>query len=531
MTATHDSTLTTAQALRRAGEYAEAEAVCRAVLSRTPDDAEALHFLGMLACEAGRLEEAAALVGRAVALFPESPRFLSNLAVVLGRMGRHGEAIEPLRRAIALRPDHPESHNNLGAALEATEKLPEAIACFRRAIALRPAYVGAHANLSGALRSVGQIDAAEQAAIHAMRLADCHESRMAIGGVLQERGKLAEALESFDRAIALAPASAEAPAAIEAHVQRGVTLLLMGRLTEGFAEYEWRRRRNQPVWKQRFSGRPWDGSRELAGQRLLLWAEGGMGNTVQFIRYAPLLAKLGARVFVQCQPPLKELLAAMPGVQRIIAAGEALPECDLHAPLPSLPALMGTELSSIPSAGSYLDADADCVTRWRERLSGVRGLKIGINWQSDPRTTRGRLRCIPLDCFAALARLPGVRLFNLHARPAPFNEGIARFPLIEPAELDGPPSRFCQTAALIKCLDLVITSDTSTAHLAGALGVRTWVALRRACDWRWMLDRCDTPWYPSMRLYRQQTEGDWAQVMGAIAKDLEKLLSADTQNS
>jgi hypothetical protein len=276
---------------------------------------------------------------------------------------------------------------------------------------------------------------------------------------------------------------------------------------------------------------PWDGS-PLDGRTILVHAEQGLGDTMQFLRYVPLVRRRGGRVILVCQPPLMRLLSRVPGIERLVAWGEPLPEYDVQVPLMSLPGLFGTTLETVPAEVPYLDAEPALVEAWRHRLGSYAGFQVGIVWQGNPRFRFDRLRSIPLAQFAPLARVPGVHLLSLQKGPG--RDQLAALPGSFPVtdlghQLDETTGAFLDTAAVMKNLDLVITSDTVAAHLAGALGVPVWVALHDVPDWRWLLDREDSPWYPTMRLFRQTRPGQWEEVFERIAAALHRRLAAPAE--
>ncbi len=293
---------------------------------------------------------------------------------------------------------------------------------------------------------------------------------------------------------------------------RALALLTLGDYPRGFAEYEWR-------WKtKRLAGSPtyqqplWDGS-PLDGKTILLHAEQGLGDMVQFLRFVPVVKDRGGRVIVASQKPLVPLLAACPWIDQLIAQGETLPTFNVQAPLMSLPRILGTTLATLPTQVPYLSADPRLVQRWREELAAYPGFRIGIAWQGNPQNPADRHRSFPLDCLAPLAGLPGVQLFSLQKGPGTeqIDQRAERFPLVElGSRLDETSGPFMDTAAVMVCLDLVVSACTSLAHLAGALAVPVWVALKFAPDWRWLYHREDSPWYPTARLFRQPQPGDWA---------------------
>ena len=274
----------------------------------------------------------------------------------------------------------------------------------------------------------------------------------------------------------------------------------------------------------RFRQPRWDGS-SLQGQTILLFAEQGLGDTLHFIRYAPLVKQTGATVIVQCQGPLLRLLSTCAGIDCLVPEDAEPPGFDVQAPLPSLPGLARTTLASIPAQLPYLSADPELRVRWQEALSGVRDFKVGIAWQGNTGHKRDRQRSVPLLAFLPLARIPDVRLVSLQKGPG--REQLYEHPdhlaVLDMADQLGD---FADTAALMSNLDLVVTVDTAVAHLAGALGLPVWVALPLCPDWRWLLEREDSPWYPSMRLFRQTTLGDWSGVFDRLTRALRQHVAA-----
>jgi hypothetical protein len=324
----------------------------------------------------------------------------------------------------------------------------------------------------------------------------------------------------FERALRLDPQFAEA------RHHRATIWLRRGDFEAGWPEYEWR-------WKCRnfspFSGpQPrWDGS-PLEGRTLLIQAEQGFGDTLQFVRYVPLVRKLGGSVVVQVQPPLVRLLSGCPGIEPVAPLGAPPPEFDLYTPLLSLPRIFGTTLSNIPAQESYLTADPALVDEWRQRLAGIEGFRVGIAWQGNRGYMLEGMRSIPLEHFAALAAIPNVRLISLqrHAGTEQLATVRDRFPVVDLGpHVDAAAGPFMDTAAIMKNLDLVVTSCTATPHLAGALRVPVWIALPVGSEWRWLIDREDSPWYPTMRVFRQRKVADWNEVFERIAAELAPLVA------
>jgi hypothetical protein len=342
-----------------------------------------------------------------------------------------------------------------------------------------------------------------------------------LGNALLAQGKTAEAMATYDEILRRRPDSPEA------HMARALALLVRGDYDEGWKEYEWR-------WRcKEFGGLPypkplWDGS-PLGGRTILLHGEQGLGDTLQFVRYAALVKERGGTVVLACPKVLTRLLTSCPGVDRVVAQGADLPNFDCYAPLLSLPGILGTTRDNVPANVPYLSADPVLGQHWLRELAPVRGFKVGIAWQGNPKYKADRLRSIPLAQFEALARVPGVQLISLQKGPG--TEQLAavadRFRIIDLAarldELTGP---FLDTAAVVRNLDLIVAPDTALTHLAGALGAPLWAALAFSPHWVWGRDREDSPWYPSTRLFRQAKWGDWGEVFARMAAALAKLAAA-----
>src|SRR5262245_14015016 len=354
----------------------------------------------------------------------------------------------------------------------------QAMACYRRALELKPTYAEAHNHL---------------------------------GNLLQQQGQLEQAEMHYQRALEFKPNYGEA------HFNQSLLMLLSGQFQDGWREYEWRWKAGQ-VPERRFSQPRWDG-RSLGDRPILLYAEQGLGDTIQFARYAALVKSRRANVWLECPASLVPLMATCHGVARVIGYGVELPPFEVQAPLLSLPGIFGTTLETIPAEVPYLFADPAIVEEWRSKLQHIRGYRVGINWHGRGTQHVLRERHIELDFFALLAQVPGVQLISLqHGEGRKEMRTVGeRFALIDPGDdFDSTRGAFMDTAAMMMNLDLVITSDTAIAHLAGALGVSVWVALPIMADWRWLLDREDSPWYPTMRLFRQRKAGDWRSVFQDI---------------
>lgn len=478
------------------------------VLELDPNSVEALGNLGLAYVEMNQPQQAIRHLKRAISLRPKFVELYNHLGIAWTHLKRYDEAIDAYREALQLRPQYAEAWNNLGNAQRHSDQLEEAVESYRQAIQFRSDRAEPHNNLGIALSRLGRLDEAIDSYQESIRIRrDYSEAYNNLGVALTDGHREAEAIAAFENALLLTPQSADT------HKNLSFSLLLSGDLSRGFLEYEWRLRTNPPVGKSSTSP-PWDGS-PLTGRRILLRAEQGLGDTIQFIRYCPLIKHLGATVLLECQGALKTLLQDFPGIDQIVTVGEDLPQHDCEAALLSAPCILGTTLATVPAETPYLRPAQQLVEVWRERMSNCHGMKIGIAWQGSRNYSNDAQRSIPLQQFSVLASLPHVTLFSLHAND-PAVEQSADFPLVRFPDLDKASGRFMDTAALMTQLDLVVTSDTSLGHLAGALGVPVWVALCWENDWRWMRDRTDSPWYPTMRLFRQQTRGNWDTVFELI---------------
>ncbi|MGA2229620.1 MAG: tetratricopeptide repeat-containing glycosyltransferase family protein [Tepidisphaeraceae bacterium] len=556
--------LETAMGHHRAGRLREAEVMYRQILSVDPRQANAMHLLGVIASqvgrqdlvELGRLDDAIAAYQRAIALNPRFAGAYNNLGNALQKKGTCDAALGCFERAIDLQPDSPDAHLSAGNICLEKGRLDEAVARYQRALQLRPDWTMAHSNLGSALQKQGAMDAAISCFEEAIRLQpDFADPHYNLGNICMETGHMQEAVARYRKALALRPdwsiaynnmgnalcalgefdaatktamrALALWPADPLAHWNYGLMLLREGNLQRGLPEYEWR-------WQARELGLPnpnyrqprWDGG-DLLGRRILLYAEQGFGDTIQFIRYLPSVAARGGHVIVACQPELLTLLTQIDGAQQWIPAGQSVPEFDVHCPLASLPGTMRTELQTIPAAIPYLHPDPRRAAAWGERLGTLEGLKVGIAWAGRPSHPRDAQRSISLERLAPLASVPGVTLISLQkGNAAAKGQSPTQNAGIQLIDWTEELADFSDTAALIARLDLVITVDTAVGHLAGAMGKRAWVLLPIVPDWRWMLGREDSPWYPTLRLFRQDKYEDWSTPIARAAAELGKLSAA-----
>ncbi len=492
-----------------------------------PDYADAHHHLGVVLVELGRLNDAVTSFERAKQLRPASREIADNLRFTqaareeqrgsdLVNQGDLTGAEQAFRHALEHHADWAEAHHNLGLVLGKQRRFEQAILAYQRAVELKPDFVDAHHNLATTLAQLGRHDDAAASFRRAVELQpDAAAAHHRLGTLLHRQGELAEALASYDRAIVLDPANGEY------HYNRAVLWLASGDFARGWPEYEWRPHCEDSRYRQP----RWDGS-DLRGQRIVIHAgqPWGLGDTLQFIRYVPLVKARGGEVILDVQPGLIPLLKES-GYERFVADERSMPECPWQSPMLSLPGAFQTSLATIPVAIPYLSANAELVAKWRQRLQGCRGLKVGIHWRGSEAWTTDP-RSIPLGQFEPLAQIENVTLISLQKEDlGQGHESLGnRFPLIRfDDELDVSGGAFMDTAAIIKNLDLVISCDTSITHLAGALGTPVWVALPHVSDWRWLLEREDNPWYPTMRLFRQQTHCDWSDVFRKIEEELTRM--------
>jgi len=472
--------------LGKLGRFDDALAVFRKGLAANPNAAE-LHYNAAFALQClGQFEEAAIEYASSLKLQPNFPEALSNQGLTLNAIGRREEALASYDEALRQRPNFARALNNRGITLSELRRLDEAVASYNAAIALDPAYREAFNNRGSAYGDMGRLD---------------------------------DALADYGRALAIEPRYAEA------HVNEAFTRLMLGDFDRGWQKYEWRQEGQFGLGPRPTERPEWRGE-NIAGRTLLLIGEQGLGDTLHFCRYAPILANKGVKVILEVQPALKPLLSGMRGVQSVIAIGEPRPAYDAHRALLSMPFMLKTTLAAVPSDVPYLAADPSRVETWRARLAGLgSALKVGIAWQGSRGTKLDLGRSIPLREFAALA-MPGVQLISLQK-----GDGVEQLENLPPGmnvhvlgkDFDSGSGAFLDTAAVMESLDLVVTSDTAIAHLAGALARPVWVALKTVPDWRWMLSREDSPWYPTMRLFRQKNWGDWQEVFARIARDLAAL--------
>ncbi|HEY4745643.1 MAG TPA: tetratricopeptide repeat-containing glycosyltransferase family protein [Desulfuromonadaceae bacterium] len=436
---------------------------------------------------------------------------IHELGLALLQAGKTPEAVFQFRKALTLSPDFPDAAVSLGYALHLLGKFDEAVSAYDRALGSAPTLAAAWNNRGNALLALYRYAEAAESYVRALELVPkLHDCRVALATCYQALGLAAEALGACETVLDAAPDHAEA------HWNRALLLLLRGDYREGWREYEWRWHKRGFTSPQRTFAQPrWQGE-PLAGRTILIHAEQGFGDTLQFCRYVPLVAALGGRVVFECQPPLVALMERLEGDIRVVATGAPLPAFDLQVPLMSLPMIFDTTAATIPANVPYVAPPADRLPFWRSQIIDTEQRKIGLCWAGKAYPDPGR--SCPAELLASLAEIDAV---SWHSLQVGWAQALP-FPM---ADLTGHCHDFADTAAQIARLDLVITVDTAVAHLAGAMGKATWVMLPHAPDWRWMLARDDSPWYPAMRLFRQARSGGWADVVQRIACSLKSGVS------
>ena len=473
-----------------------------------------------------KLDQAEACYRQALRINPSYAKAYNNLGLALARQGMLDDALSCYRQAVALKPNYFEAFTNLGNAQREKRALDDAAASYQNALRLEPNFVGAHYNLGITLVEMGRLKEALACFNESLRLMpDLKGAYDGLGVALTKQAKFPEAVASFEQAIGREPQQGDS------HLNRAIVWLLQGDWERGWPEYEWRWKTesfNREADRQAYESHPlWDGS-PLNGKTILLHAEQGLGDTLQFIRYAPLVKERGGKVIVACQPPLLRLLTNLSGIDQLIAQGTPRPHFDVQAPLLSLPGIFHTSVKTLPAVVPYLPANTELVEFWHRELQSTacktsnngRVFNVGIAGQGSPTYRYDRQRSIPLAYLGSLAKIEGIQLISLQ-KGVGLEQLTAKYPILDLGNrLDEASGAFMDTAAVMMNIDLVVCSDSAIAHLAGALGVPVWVALPHVPDWRWLLDREDSPWYPTMRLFRQTRLDDWEEVFKRIADQL-----------
>lgn len=470
--------------------------------------------------ELERHQEALENINSVLSITQQNPEAYNSQGTILLKLDRPADALKSFEAALRLKPDFVNAIANYGAALLGLERPSEALATLNKAVKLNPESPEAHFYRANALNNLKQFDEALVAFDEVIKLDPQNiEALINKGNTLIDLRRIGEGLETLDLALAKDPERATIK------FNQSLVRLLVGDFSTGWPLYENRWDCKDFASRRSFSNpsTQWTGTEPLAGKSILIYAEQGLGDSIQFVRYIKLVAELGARVILEVQPRLVPLLSDLEGVDVLVQHGQALPHFDYHCPLLSLPLAFKTELDSIPLSIPYLKAHPDRIKQWGDQL-GRTGFKIGICWKGNAKPTKER--SIPIEYFHGLSKIPQVRLISLHKGDGEKDlETLPEGMTVEVlgAEFDSQGA-FMDTVAVMKCCDLVITNDTSVAHVAGALGVPTWVALMFLADWRWMLDREDSPWYPTMRLFRQKSLGDWQSALDQMESALRTTL-------
>jgi len=495
--------------LQELGKIQEAEAAFAQAIKLAPDFAPAHFNLSNLLRHQGKLAAAATHLGKALSLEPENPDARSNLGLIYRDLGRLREAEEQLDLALVHRPDFAQAHCNMGLVRLGAGDIDRAVASFRAALVCLPSLAEAHNGLGSALKKQDRVGQAVTAFARATSAIPSYaEAHSNLGLALKEQARLDDAIGSFDRALGVRPDLAEARFA------RGLALLQKGDWRRAWDDYEFRWLQNGQTVRMRSYPQPlWRGD-AAQGRTLLLWSEQAFGDCIQFARFAPELARRGWRVILETRPELRRLLQGLEGVT-VIAEGEPVPEFDVHYPLLSVPRLLGITPETLPPVSLGLPDAA--VAAGQALLGDPAGLRIGINWRGRATNQRERWRAASAELFATFLGTPGIEIVSLQKEATP-EELAALGPNVR--DLSANLSDFADTAGIVANLDLVITVDTAMAHLAGAVNTRTWVLLDFASDWQWLRDRRDSPWYPSVTLFRQPRPGDWQSVAAAIGAEL-----------
>ena len=542
-------------ALQELGRLEEALASYDKAISIKPDYVEAYSNLANALKQLGRLDEALASADKAISLKLDYPEAYSHRGNILKEMGRLDEAIASYDKAIGIKPDYAEAHSNRGNALQELVRFDEALASYDKAISIKPDYAEAHSNRGIPLQELGRLDEAIVSYDKAISIKpDYPEAYANRGNTLQALGRLDEALASYDRAISINPNYAEAYAnrsvalqdlgrmdeAIEsctraiciksdypdANWNLSLFNLMVGNYSDGWKGHEWRRKNSKlPSFKEikKFPQPIWLGAESLKDKTIFIYAEQGLGDTIQFSRYVPLVAQLGANVILEVQSPLLELLRNIEGANQVIARGDELPEFEYHCPIMSLPLAFKTEIDTIPPIARSITSSAEKVAQWKAQLGNKSKPRVGLVWSGNPAHKNDRNRSL---AFSELVRyLPdGIEYVCLQKEiRAADNEQLEKNGHIK--YFGDSLEDFTDTAALCELMDVVISVDTSVAHLAATLGKPTWLLLPFRPDWRWLLGRDDSPWYPTATLFRQEHIGEWSGVLKLVQSRLLTLSS------
>jgi Tfp pilus assembly protein PilF len=495
------------------GQLAAAETICNAILAAEPEHFDSLHLLGLLRHRQGRNAEALRLVAAVLKRAPRSAEVLNNYGLILGALERHEEALACFEDALAYCADYPLARKNRATSLKSLARHEEALGAFAIILSAQPDDIDVLNECGGLLLRLGCPDAAiacyDKALAIAPGVVELHINK---GSTLAAANRFAEALESFAAATAIAPQRAEA------HYKASLIHLRRGDFKKGWRDYEWRWR-TEPAPKVRRTDAPlWRGEQMLQGKTILLLAEQGFGDTLHFIRYVPLVAALGATVILDVPPPLREIAAGVAGVASVLDPSESTPPVDYYCPLLSLPLAFQTEVASIPANVPYIRPSPERLAKWRDRLPQNGRLRVGLCWAGSKEHLNDHNRSIAPGRFAEIFALPNLDFISVQKDIAPAQAEILRRHHV--LVLGQDFEDFADTAAVLAQIDLLLSVDTSVAHLAGAMGKAVALLLPFPAEWRWLSDRTDSPWYPTMRLFRQTTTGDWDSPLEQLHREL-----------
>ncbi|WP_170827055.1 tetratricopeptide repeat protein [Magnetovibrio blakemorei] len=572
-------------ALHQSGQLHDAELIYREILKFDPSNVDANHLLGVIADQNNKPEEAIELISKALAGNPSYSEAHNNLGTVQLALHRLEEAAESFRQAIKTKANYAEAHYNLANVLLAQDNAEGALEFFQKALTIRPGYLNARLNMANVLKTLGRLDEAIAQYRHiidvAPNLALAHNNLGAaflaqrnlegagasfaqaialdpqyvdaitnLGSVMRDMGHVEDAIRLHLQALGLQPQYAPAhnnlgnarldeldyqgadecynralsldPNDVDTHINLGFLNLLMGDFKNGWAHYAWRRRGKEPSLLPRNYPQPlWDG-RDLSGKSIFIYPEQGIGDFIQCVRFVENLSRLGGDVTLEVPPSLTPLFDHYLPDLKCIVSGDAIPTFDCHASVMDLPGLLGVDLNALPGKSSYLTPPFDVRASWAKRLEGGKGLRVGLVWAGNPKHKNDRSRSMDPALLQPLSNIEGVALYSFQVGGD--EHGVAKIGADRVVDLRADLTDYGQTAAALSCMDVLVSVDTSVAHLGGALGLPTWILLASVTDWRWLLDRSDSPWYPSVRLYRQKEKGAWAGVIDEITQDLRQMV-------
>lgn len=577
--------LQSAVALHQSGQLQDAERIYRQILEFDPSHVDANHLLGLVAHQTNKSEEAVELITKALAVNPTYGEAHNNLGTVQLALQRFEDAADSFRQAIKHKANYAEAHFNLANVMTAQRNFVGAAQAFQKALDINPDYLQARLNLANILKTLGRLD--EAVTLYrlvietAPNLAQAHNN---LGAALLEQRNYSDAAASFSQAVSLEPQYFEAisnlgcvkrdlgqtqdavklhlqalainpqyadahnnlgnarldemdyqgaaecykralsidPNHVDAHINLGFLNLLLGDFKAGWAHNAWRRRGRELLLSARTYTQPlWDGG-DLNGQSIFIYPEQGIGDFIQCARFVQNLIDLGGDVTLEIPSSLMPVFDRfIPGLKCIVS-GQAVPDFDCHASVMDLPGLLSVELNDLPGKTSYLSPPADAQASWAQRFEGDTNLRVGLVWAGNPKHKNDRARSMDPALLQPLTEVAGVSLYSFQVGGA--ENGVAEIGADKVVDLKPYLSDYGQTAAALAGMDVLVSVDTSVAHLGGALGLPTWIMLPTTLDWRWMLAREDSPWYPSVKLYRQKAKGDWAGVVEVIVEDLRELL-------